>query len=220
MTSDKKKILLQIGLFLLIAFGLMYTFGWKTYAVMLEGGKVTGWDNLCYYIAAFSPAIGCIAVRYIFREGFKDDILFPKFTGHFWPYLLSVILPLMYGVLNCIIITAMLGAGFTIKAEGGLLEVVAVTSVYSAKIYFAFFILIGEEFGWRAFLYDKLEKLVGLNGSIVIGGIIWGLWHVPALIGAGLNFGKDAPGFPVINILLMCVMCIGFGVMLQLLRKM
>ena len=220
MTSDKKRILLQIGVFLLISFGLMYAFGWKTYAVILGGGKVSGWYNLCYYIAAFSPAIGCIAVRYIFHEGFKDDILFPKFTGHFRQYLLSVILPLMYGVMNCIIITITLGAGFTIKAEGGLLEVVAVTAIYSAKIYFACFILIGEEFGWRAFLYDKLENLLGLNGSIVIGGIIWGLWHVPALVGAGINFGKDAPGFPVTNILLMCVMCIGFGVVLQLLRKM
>ena len=192
MTSDKKRILLQIGVFLLISFGLMYAFGWKTYAVILGGGKVSGWYNLCYYIAAFSPAIGCIAVRYIFHEGFKDDILFPKFTGHFRQYLLSVILPLMYGVMNCIIITITLGAGFTIKAEGGLLEVVAVTAIYSAKIYFACFILIGEEFGWRAFLYDKLENLLGLNGS----------------------------GFPVTNILLMCVMCIGFGVVLQLLRKM
>ena len=78
MTSDKKRILLQIGVFLLISFGLMYAFGWKTYAVILGGGKVSGWYNLCYYIAAFSPAIGCIAVRYIFHEGFKDDILFPK----------------------------------------------------------------------------------------------------------------------------------------------
>ena len=90
MTSDKKKILLQLGIFLLITFGLMFVFGWKTYDVILSGGKVTGWINLCYYIAAFSPAIGCILTRYIFHEGFKDDILFPKFTGHFRPYLLSV----------------------------------------------------------------------------------------------------------------------------------
>ena len=220
MTSDKKKILLQIGVFLLISFGLMYVFGWKTYAVILEGGKVTGWDNLCYYIAAFSPAIGCIAVRYIFHEGFRDDILFPKFTGHFLPYLLSVVLPIMFGMLNCIFITLSLGAGFTIKAEGGILEVVAALSIYSANIYMSCFILIGEEFGWRAFLYDKLEKLIGLNGSIVIGGIIWGLWHVPALVSAGLNFGKGSPGFPITNILLMCIFCIGGGAMLQMLRKM
>ncbi len=220
MTSDKKKILLQIGVFLLITFGLMYIFGWRVYDVMLSGGKVTGWLNLRYYIAAFSPAIGCIATRYIFREGFKDDILFPKFTGHFRPYLLSVILPIAFGLMNCILITISLGAGFSIKAEGGLLEVVAALSVSSSGVYMAFFILIGEEFGWRAFLYDKLEKLFGLNGSIAIGGIIWGLWHLPALIGAGLNFGKDAPGFPVTNILLMCIFCIAGGAMLQMLRKM
>ncbi len=220
MTSDKRRILLQIGVFLLITFGLMYIYGWKTYDVILSGEKVTGWINLCYYIAAFSPAIGCILTRYIFHEGFKDDILFPKFTGHFRPYFLSIVLSLAFGVLNCIFITVTLGAGFTIKAEDGLLEVVAALSIYSAKIYMACFILIGEEFGWRAFLYDKLEKLLGLNGSILVGGIIWGLWHLPALVGAGLNFGKNAPGFPITNILLMCVLCIGFGAMLQMLRKM
>ena len=220
MTSDKKKILLQIGVFLLITFGLMYIFGWKVYDVILNGGKVTGWLYLCYYISAFSPAMGCIVTRYAFSEGFKDDILFPKFTGHFRPYLLSVVLPLAFGLVNCILITLCLGAGFSIKAEGGLLEVLATLSVSSAGIYMAFFILIGEEFGWRAFLYDKLEKVFGLNGSIVMGGIIWGLWHVPALLGAGLNFGKDAPGFPITNILLMCAFCIAGGAMLQMLKKM
>ena len=147
-------------------------------------------------MATFSPAIGCIAARYVFHEGFRDDILFPKFTGHFTGYLLSVLLPVAFGLLNCVIITIVLGAGFTIKAENGLLEVIAAISVKSVEFYIAAFILIGEELGWRAFLYDKLEKLIGLN------------------------FGKDAPAFPITNIALMCVLCIFLGAIMQLLRKM
>ena len=90
-------------------------------------------------------------------------------------------------------------------------------SVYA---YYVMIVIIGEELGWRAFLYDKLEKLFGLNGSVVIGGIIWGLWHIPPIVHMGLNFGKNYPGFPYVGIALMCVMCIGFGATLQLLRKM
>lgn len=214
----KKEIIKEICVFLLITFGLMFTFAWMAYD---DTGQVkTGLEMLFYYLAVFSPAIGCIATRYIFHEGFRDDILFPKFTGHFKGYLLSVILSILFGILNCIFITIVLGAGFTIKAGGGLLEVIAALSLYSMGTYTAAFILIGEELGWRAFLYDKLEKLTGLHGSIIIGGIIWGLWHTPPLITIGLNFGKDAPGFPVTNILLMCVFCIGAGAMLQMLRKM
>ncbi len=41
------------------------------------------------------------------------------------------------------------------------------------------FIALGEEFGWRAYLVPKLEKLLGLTPSLIIGGIIWGLWHAP-----------------------------------------
>jgi len=222
-TSDsftKKEILIEIGVFLLITFGLMLTFGWKLYSESGEKNAMTGLDMLFYYLTTFSPAIGCIATRYMFREGFRDDILFPKFAGHFKGYFLSVFLPILFGILNCIFITIVLGAGFTVKAEGGVLEVAATFSLYSMMTFTAAFILIGEELGWRAFLYDKLEKLTGLYGSIIIGGIIWGLWHIPSLISVGLNFGKNAPGFPITNILLMCVFCIFGGAMLQMLRKM
>lgn len=214
----KKDIIVEIGVFLLISFGLMFIFGWKMSAD--EGAAVTGSYMLFYYLSTFSPAVGCIVTRYIFHEGFRDDILFPKFTGHFKGYFLSVILALLFGVLNCLFFTAVLGAGFSIKAEGGALEVAAALSLYSVTTYTAAFILIGEELGWRAFLYDKLEKLAGLHGSVIIGGIIWGLWHTPVLISMGLNFGKSAPGFPVTNILLMCVFCIFIGAMMQMLRKM
>ena len=222
-TSDsftKKETLIEIAVFLLITFGLMLTFGWKAYSESGEKSVMTGLDMLFYYLTTFSPAIGCIATRYMFREGFRDDILFPKFTGHFKGYFLSVFLPILFGILNCIFITIVLGAGFTVKAEGGVLEVAATFSLYSMMTYTAAFILIGEELGWRAFLYDKLEKLTGLHGSIIIGGTIWGLWHIPPLITIGLNFGKNAPGFPVTNTCLMCVFCIFGGAMLQMLRKM
>ena len=222
-TSDsftKKETLIEIAVFLLITFGLMLTFGWKAYSESDEEAVMTGLDMLFYYLSVFSPAIGCIATRYIFHEGFRDDILFPKFAGNFKGYFLSVLLPILFGILNCIFITIVLGAGFTVKAEGGLLEAIATFSLYSMMTYTGAFILIGEELGWRAFLYDRLEKLAGLHGSIIIGGIIWGLWHIPPLITMGLNFGKNAPGFPVTNILLMCVFCIFGGAMLQMLRKM
>ena len=100
--TTKKKLLTEIGVFLLITFGLMFTFAWVAYD---DTGEVkTGLEMLSYYLAAFSPAIGCIATRYIFHEGFRDDILFPKFAGHFKGYLLSVLLPILFGILTCIFI--------------------------------------------------------------------------------------------------------------------
>lgn len=212
---SKGLIIKELAVFLIITFGIMLTFGWNAYST----DTMTGFKQLCYYMAAFSPAFGCIITRYLFREGFRDDILFPKFTGHFKGYLLSIVFPFIFGLMNAVLIAIVTGAGFSIKAENGLLEVMASIAFQSINGYAAFFILIGEELGWRAFLYDKLEKLLGLTGSVIVGGVIWGLWHIPPLIVAGLNFGKAAPGYPFTNIALMCVFCISLGAMLQLLRK-
>lgn len=216
----RNDIIKEIGVFLIITFGLMMSCWWFAYPNGEIFSEKTGVNMLFYYLATFSPAIGCIATRYIFHEGFKDDILFPEFTGHFKGYFLSILLPIVFGISNCILMTIATGAGFSVKAVGGTLEVTAGIALYSINAYIAFFILIGEELGWRAFLYDKLERLLGFHGSIIIGGIIWGLWHIPPLIGSGLNFGKEAPGFPITNILLMCVFCIFSGAMIQMVRKM
>ncbi len=38
---------------------------------------------------------------------------------------------------------------------------------------------LGEEIGWRGFLYPRIESLAGYTGAVVIGGIIWSFWHSP-----------------------------------------
>jgi membrane protease YdiL (CAAX protease family) len=39
---------------------------------------------------------------------------------------------------------------------------------------------LGEELGWRGFLFPRLLQRYGLVGSAVIVGVIWGVWHLPA----------------------------------------
>jgi uncharacterized protein len=48
---------------------------------------------------------------------------------------------------------------------------------------------LGEEIGWRGFLFPSLYKLGPTFAAIVISGIIWGLWHYPAILGANYNSG-------------------------------
>lgn len=51
---------------------------------------------------------------------------------------------------------------------------------------------LGEELGWRGFLFPRLLSRFGLVGSAVIVGLVWGAWHLPAdfvgLKGFGLWF--------------------------------
>ena len=38
---------------------------------------------------------------------------------------------------------------------------------------------LGEEFGWRGFLYPIIKSSYGWMGSALIVGVIWAIWHAP-----------------------------------------
>lgn len=77
---------------------------------------------------------------------------------------------------------------------------------------------LGEEIGWRGMLYPSLYELMSKRRAVIVGGVIWGLWHAPATI-MGHNYGMDYWGWPVLGILCMCVMCVAFGTCLAWLRE-
>ena len=222
---SRKKIALQIILYVIICFGLMYITG--TFYLKEDGYLVR--NNLqnavrvLNLLGLFSPLIACVILRYASGEGFKDGIMLPKFTGHFRWYFAAVCVPLLMGLIGCVLITIILHEGFTFKNDYGLAVNMLNPALSLDIIYYSMFILLGEELGWRAYLYDKLEELFignhkrAVSLSIIIGGTVWGLWHVQLVVIAGLNFGKDYAGFPYVGIVLMCISCIFMGAFLQLL---
>src|ERR1051326_7873982 len=48
---------------------------------------------------------------------------------------------------------------------------------------------LGEEIGWRGFLFPSLFRLMGPTSAILISGLIWGFWHYPGILGANYNSG-------------------------------
>jgi len=46
---------------------------------------------------------------------------------------------------------------------------------------------IGEELGWRGFLQGPMVAKVGTSRGIILLGLIWSFWHLPALL-SGYNF--------------------------------
>ena len=88
--------------------------------------------------------------------------------------------------------------------------IVVVQSITYAPI-INMFIALGEEVGWRGFLYPELEKSFGKTGSWIIGGAIWGAFHFPMMIIAGYEYGTDYPGFPFVGMIVFAVFCIALG---------
>jgi len=64
---------------------------------------------------------------------------------------------------------------------------------------------LGEELGWRGWLFPKLMPL-GAVPAILVSGVIWGLWHAPLIL-----LGYNYPGVPGwLGLTAMIGMCIRF----------
>jgi len=71
-------------------------------------------------------------------------------------------------------------------------------------------IFIGEEVGWRGFLYPNLISIYGKKG-LIFGGLIWGVWHTPMIYFYDLNFGENHH----LGLIFMTTFCILAGIILQ-----
>lgn len=62
----------------------------------------------------------------------------------------------------------------------------------------------GEEWGFRAYLLPKLYRKFGPVPSMLLSGFASGLWYAP-LVAIGYYYGTGNAGFPVVNIIAMCI---------------
>jgi len=53
---------------------------------------------------------------------------------------------------------------------------------------------LGEEFGWRGYLQEKMLTKYGLNRGLVFLGLLWGYWHLPIVL-----MGWSFPDHPVLG---------------------
>ena len=78
---------------------------------------------------------------------------------------------------------------------------------------------LGEETGWRGFLYPQLEAKFGRRKGWILGGLIWGAWHWPLIWLIGYEYGEAAGNFagyagaPVTGMLAFCVCAAAIGVL-------
>jgi CAAX protease family protein len=55
-----------------------------------------------------------------------------------------------------------------------------------------FFLVIGEETGWRGFLLPRLRERLSLPVAGMVSGIIWALWHLPLYLQPDQGLGAYA----------------------------
>lgn len=69
----------------------------------------------------------------------------------------------------------------------------------------------GEEWGFRAYLLPKLYRKFGAVPAMLLSGFASGLWYAP-LVAVGYYYGNGNAGFPVVNIIAMCIFSTVTGV--------
>lgn len=71
---------------------------------------------------------------------------------------------------------------------------------------------LGEEIGWRGFLFPELKKSLGRTKGVLLGGVIHGVWHFPLMLLMGYEYGTDYIGAPLLGLFAFCVFTVTTGI--------
>ena len=102
------------------------------------------------------------------------------------------------------------------QSQGLTYPMCVLSSVIGCLTYAPFvnmLLAVGEEAGWRGFLYPQLKAKFGKRQGWLIGGVIWGMWHWPLMWLIGYEYGTDYAGFPIVGMLIFCIFTTAAGVL-------
>lgn len=61
------------------------------------------------------------------------------------------------------------------------------------NIIISFFLMFGEEYGWRGFLLKDLADNKNKIFATIIVGVVWALWHAPVVYGLAVHYNYSSP---------------------------
>jgi len=94
-----------------------------------------------------------------------------------------------------------------------------VLSFTSPHLVIAVILGLGEEIGWRGFLFPRLKENFGRTKGLVLGGIIHGSWHFPLMLLIGYEYGKDYIGAPFLGLIAFCIYTTAMGIIADFLYE-
>lgn len=206
--DEKEKLKKRLICYLTVTFALTWI---PMFLFIGLGGKYDSSQPetslLCMY-AMLCPAAAVLITRKLTGEGFaatgKNSLLLGiRFADRkwFW-YLMAFGLPLLSMTITDTLWFILVPGTFdpSMPEQSGLslmsMLYIPLCGVINAVT--VSFGALGEELGWRTYLYPKLEELFGLKRALTLGGVIWSVWHFPLVavghVGTGY-WGEPYTGF-------------------------
>jgi CAAX protease family protein len=209
----------RVGIFLTFSFGIAWLVALWLY---LKGGLQANTTTLVILAVGYmgAPAFAHILTRLVTREGWQGLFLRPKFKQGWKFWLICWISPTLFVFAGMAVYFVLFPNYFdpTLSAVQVMMEessqlpgsempgidpaLIVVSQILTALLFSPILnsvAILGEEFGWRAYLQPKLLPLGGRK-TMLLTGLVWGLWHAP-LIAMGHNYGTGYPGAPWLGIL-------------------
>ena len=235
--ETKKQDWKRVLIYICITFGLTWLYCLTIVYPVANGASLSGVPAVATQLTVaatmFIPAIGVLLTRLITKEGFQNIWLRPCLKGNLKYYLLAwfgpgiltfagmgiyfLLFPKNLDLRFSYFSTTLEAAGTPMETLpipiGLLMAVQCIQALFLAPV-LNFVTCFGEEWGWRGYLLPKISKHFSTVPTMLITGIIWGLWHAPLTI-IGHNYGLGYRGFPFTGIAMMCLFCITLGIFLS-----
>jgi uncharacterized protein len=171
----------------------------------------------------WSPAVASMVARLVLGEGFAD-VSFRVGGRRGWQAIaVAVVFPVVIGLPVYSLAWTTGLARFVPRPGGVATQLASVSPVAAFLVMLAVAATIGtivgtltaagEEIGWRGYMLTRLID-AGIPHPVLASGLIWGLWHVPIVLGAGYAAGPS----PAASALLLVVLATAFGVVFARLR--
>ena len=209
---------------ILIFITFVIVVSWAVVLAVKQSGMMetnpTGGMMLANYIIITLPALANMFTRLVTKEGWGNLMLRPTFKRGWRFYLAAWLLPLLASIVGGGLFYLFFPSAFDPNL-GQVQSAFATVPELAAQPWLAFLILfaqtmlitmvingiasMGEEFGWRAYLLQKLMVLfagtdgdaagtkaqsnTGARRAALLVGLIWGVWHFPLFfLGSALTF--------------------------------
>ncbi len=220
----------EIVVFLALSFGLAWL---ATLPLWLDDrGLKAPYATLCLIVMMATPSLGVLGVFVVFRPADLRETLGLRFRQtSVSPWVLAFVVPLVAVALSLVVAWAVglyavdfaefSGFRALVVEQGGgeAFEEIGINALVAISVLSALagglvnsIPAFGEELGWRGFLLPRLLPL-GTAPALLLSGVIWGLWHTPALL-----LGHNYPANPVLGVPAFVVVCILLGTLLGWLR--